>query len=67
MTEKARYLLFNRSDLAASRALLREAAALRAAEDLPQQALTAKTASSAEMFLGNYDAAIAEGERALAL
>jgi CHAT domain-containing protein len=67
MTEKARYLLFNRSDLSASRALLREAAALRAAEDLPQQALTAKTASSAEMFLGNYDAAIAEGERALAL
>jgi hypothetical protein len=66
MTEKARYLLFNRSDLSAARALLREAAALRAA-DLPQQALTAKTASSAEMFLGNYDAAVAEGERALAL
>ncbi|MGB9416620.1 MAG: hypothetical protein WCB58_09910, partial [Acidobacteriaceae bacterium] len=47
MTEKARYLLFNRSDLAGSRSLLREASALPAAEDLPQQALTAKTASSA--------------------
>ena len=67
MTEKARYLLFNRSDLAGSRSLLLEASALPAAEDLPQQALTAKTASSAEMFLGNYDAAIAQGERALAL
>jgi CHAT domain-containing protein len=67
MTEDARYLLFNRSDLASSLALLREASALPAAEDLSQQALTAKTASSAEMFLGNYDAAIKEAERALML
>ena len=67
MTEKARYLLFNRSDLVGSRSLLLEASALPAVEDLPEQALTAKTASSAEMFLGNYDAAITAGERALTL
>jgi CHAT domain-containing protein len=67
MTEKARYLLFNRSDLVGSRSLLLEASALPAVEDLPEQALTAKTASSAEMFLGNYDAAITTGERALTL
>jgi CHAT domain/MalT-like TPR region len=67
MTEKARYLLFNRSELAPSRALLLQASGLPAADDLPQQALTAKTASSAETFLGNYDSAIVEGDRALAL
>lgn len=67
LTQKARYLQFGRSQFSEARGLLVEAENLASVDDVAQQAMTAKTLASAEMFLGNYDASIAAGEHALAL
>lgn len=67
LTQKARFLLFAKSDFTGARSILLEAEQFPDANDTAQQAQAFKTEASAEIFLDNYDAAISAGERALDL
>lgn len=66
MTQKARYLIYQKSSFFETRALLTQAAALPD-DDTATLALTYKTLSSAEYFMGNLSASVDAGEHALAL
>jgi CHAT domain-containing protein len=67
LTQKARFLLFEKSRFPESRTLLQQAIDLPSANDDAQQAIAFKTLASTEDFLGNYDLSINAGERALEL
>jgi CHAT domain-containing protein len=65
LTQKARFLLFERSRFQQARTLLLQATQLPPANDTAQQALAYKTLASTEVFLANYDLSIAAGKAAL--
>jgi tetratricopeptide (TPR) repeat protein len=67
LTQKARFLLYQKSSFVETRDLLQRAAALPAADDAAAQAQLYKTLSSCEYFLGNLAQSVADGEHALAL
>jgi CHAT domain-containing protein/tetratricopeptide (TPR) repeat protein len=67
MTQKARYLIYQKSSFADTRSLLVRAAAMPDDNDAATQALTYKTLSSTEYYLGNLQASIDAAERSLTL
>ncbi len=67
MNQKARYLLYQKSDFTTPREILLSAAAMPVQDDPAAIAQTYKTLSSCEYFMGHLDAAIAAAERALQL
>jgi CHAT domain-containing protein len=67
VTQKARFLLYQKSSFVETRQLLERAAALPDAGDAAVQALLYKTLSSCQYFLGNLPQSVADGEHALAL
>ena len=67
LTQEARLLIFSRGQFLPARALLVRAAALPASDDDSVQALTWKTLSSVHYDLGEFRAAIDDGEKASAL
>jgi tetratricopeptide (TPR) repeat protein len=68
LTGKARILLFGLADYPSARKVILKAAAIPDADrDLSGAALVWKTLSSAEYYLGNYNASIEAAKRALSL
>jgi CHAT domain-containing protein len=65
LTQKARFLLFERSRFQQARTLLLQATQLPPANDTAQQALAYKTLASTEVFLANYGLSIIAGKAAL--
>jgi tetratricopeptide (TPR) repeat protein len=66
LNQKARFLLYQKSSFVVPHEILERAATL-AVDDPAVQALTYKTLSSCEYFMGHLDAAVAAAERALTL
>jgi tetratricopeptide (TPR) repeat protein len=66
LNQKARFLLYQKSSFVVPHEILERAAAL-AVDNPAVQALTYKTLSSCEYFMGHLDAAVGAAERALAL
>ncbi|WP_052200874.1 CHAT domain-containing tetratricopeptide repeat protein [Terriglobus sp. TAA 43] len=67
ITQKARYLIYQRSRYVEARALLQQALTLPDASDIAVQALVWKTLEADEYFLGNLQASIEDSEKALEL
>ena len=67
LTQKARYLIFRKSQFQSARQALEQAIALEDHQDTAQQALAWKTMSTVLYDLGSYVAAIDAGRRSLAL
>jgi CHAT domain-containing protein len=67
LTQKARFLLYQKSSFVETRDVLERAAALPDADDAAVEALLYKTLSSCEYFLGNLPQSVADGEHSLAL
>jgi len=67
MTQKARFLMYQRSNYEVPREILLEAAALHSDNNHAVEAMIYKTLSSCEYFMGHLDAAIADAEHALLL
>jgi tetratricopeptide (TPR) repeat protein len=67
LNQKARFLMYQQSSFDAPREILLEAAALHSTDDAAMEAMTYKTLSSCEYFMGHLDAAVTDAEHALAL
>jgi CHAT domain-containing protein len=67
MTQKARFLIFQKSSFVETLSLLNSAAALPDDNDEATQALTYKTLSSDEYFVGDLQASVDTANRALSL
>lgn len=67
ITQKARYLIYSRSNFVDARTFLQQAIALPDQSGTAVQALAYKTLEADEYFLGNLQASIEDSERALAL
>jgi CHAT domain-containing protein len=67
LTQKARFLIYQRSSFVEAHALLQRAIALPDESDTAVQALAWKTLEADEYFLGNLQASIEESEKALDL
>lgn len=67
ITQKARFLIYQRSNFVEGRTLLQQALALPDGSDIAVQALVWKTLEADEYFLGNLQASIEDSEKALDL
>jgi CHAT domain-containing protein len=67
ITQKARFLIYQRSSFVEARALLQQAIALPGESDTAVQALAWKTLEADEYFLGNLQPSIEDSEKALDL
>ncbi len=67
LAQKARFLLYQKSNFLETRKLLQNLAVAAAGDDLATQGLVYKTLSSCEYYLGDIAPATSDGERALDL
>jgi Tfp pilus assembly protein PilF len=67
LTQKGRFLLYNKSSYVESRDLLKRTAALLPPDDAALAGLLYKTLSSCEYYLGDLPQSVADGEHALEL